>query len=552
MRSILSASILFLAVGVGFAGVLTDIEIKEVDGTTQIFISGDESFIYTDFTLTNPYRIVLDITGYSSLLPENSFTDVNRGNVKGIFLNRFEKGNFLRVVIELDTPLSYTISKDVHSLSLFLSSNTHSFSPWRASAVHPASSNPKSHSNPRSTPHTSKSTKNVEEPLISMDLENANILTVLRAFSEYTGQNIVADQDVKGTVTVRLRRVPWSQALDIILKSSGLARTYEDGIIRVAPAGKLESERIEEERKARELERLAPMETKVYTLEFATAKETKDPVSKMLSDRGTLEIDERTNSLVITDIQPVHEQVVDLLSILDSSTPQVEIIARIVEVNYDYVRELGVKWGVKDLRSEDLKATGEIDMEAVPGEDIAGAISFRLGSITDWATIATRISALEKEGKASLVSHPRISAVNHKPASVFAGKQIPITTIGAEGRVTTRYVSAGIGMEVTPHINSLEDITLDLVAELSEPDFAVTVGGLPTISTSKASSRMLLRNGQTVVLGGLKKVTEKETEIGVPILRHIPLLGNLFKRTGKTKEEREILIFVTPYIIKKI
>jgi len=151
-----------------------------------------------------------------------------------------------------------------------------------------------------------------------------------------------------------------------------------------------------------------------------------------------------------------------------------------------------------------------------------------------------------------VVSHPRISAVNHKAASVFAGKQIPITTIGAEGRVTTRYVSAGIGMDVTPHINSLEDITIDLSAELSEPDFAITVGGLPTISTSRANSRILLQNGETVVLGGLKKVTESEREIGVPILRHIPLLGNLFKRTGTTKEEREILIFVSPYIIKKI
>lgn len=547
MRSILSASILFLAAGVGFAGLLTDMEIKEVDGITQITLSADESFIYTDFTLTNPYRIVLDITGFSSLLQSDSFTDVKRGNVKGIFLNRFKKGNFLRVVIELEKPLSYTISKNTHRISLFLSSKTEPFSPWKASAIRPASSNP-GHSKPQLTSQTLKST---EEPMISMDLENANILTVLRAFSEYTGENIVADQEVKGTVTVRLRRVPWSQALDIILKSSGLARTYEDGIIRVAPAGKLETEVIEEERKARELEKLAPMRTKVYSLEFATCKETKDPASKMLSDRGTLEIDERTNSLVITDIESVHKQVGALLGILDSSTPQVEIIARIVEVNFDYVRELGVKWGIRELRSEDLQTTGEIDMEVVPGEDIAGAISFRMGSVTDWATLAARISALEKEGKASLVSHPRISAVNHKPASVFAGKQIPITTIGAEGRVTTRYVSAGIGMEVTPHINSLEDITLDLIAELSEPDFAITVGGLPTISTSKASSRMLLQNGETVVLGGLKKVYETEREIGVPVLRHIPLLGNLFKRTGKTKEEREILIFVTPYIIKK-
>nr|KXH70500.1 MAG: hypothetical protein AM324_10000 [Candidatus Thorarchaeota archaeon SMTZ1-83] len=547
MRSIVSAFILFLAAGVGFAGFLTDIEIEEVDGMTQIALLGDDTFLYTDFTLTNPYRIVVDITGFSSLLQNDYFADVNRGAVKGVSLNRFKKGNFLRVVIELEQPLSYTISRESHMLMLFLSSKTETFHQWRASSVR--SSNPGIHSKPNPTSRVSTS---AEEPLISMDLENANVLTVLRAFSEYAGENIVADQDVKGTVTVRLRRVPWSQALDIVLKSSGLARTYEDGIIRVAPTGKLEAERIEEERKARELERLAPMKTKVYTLEFAQCKEAKEPASRMLSERGTIEIDERTNSLVITDIETVHQQVVALLAVLDSSTPQVEIIARIVEVNFDYVRELGVKWGVKDLQSEDLQTTAEIDMEVVPGEEIAGAIAFRLGSITDWATIAAKISALEREGKASVVSHPRISAVNHKAASVFAGKQIPITTIGAEGRVTTRYVSAGIGMDVTPHINSLEDITIDLSAELSEPDFAITVGGLPTISTSRANSRILLQNGETVVLGGLKKVTESEREIGVPILRHIPLLGNLFKRTGTTKEEREILIFVSPYIIKKI
>jgi type IV pilus assembly protein PilQ len=547
MRSIICASILFLVAGTTFAGYLTEIEIEEVDGITRVTFSGDDSFIYTDFTLTDPYRIVMDVTGFASLLQGSNFADVGRGGVSGIFLNRFEKGNFLRIVTELDQPLSYTISEEANGLALFVSSKTGPFAPWKATGSQP-SSNP-GHSNPgKKTPVVEA----VQEPLVSMDLENANVLTVLRAFSEYAGRNIVADQDVKGTVTVRLRRVPWSQALDIILKSAGLARTYEDGIIRVAPTGKLETEKIEEERKARELERLTPMRTKVYTLEFATAKETKEPAQKMLSDRGTLEIDERTNSLVVTDIDPVHKEMISLLTILDSATPQVEIIARIVEVNYDYVREIGVKWGVSDLRSEDLHTTAEVDMPVVPGEDIAGAISFRLGSVTDWATVAASISALENEGKASLVSHPRISAVNHKAASVFAGKQIPITTIGAEGRVTTRYVSAGIGMNVTPHINSLDDITLDLTAELSEPDFAITVGGLPTISTSKANSRVLLQNGETVVLGGLKKVTESDRVIGVPIIRHIPLLGNLFKRTGKTKEEREILIFVTPYIIKKV
>lgn len=540
-KVIIFALFIFLVAQSSFTGEITDIEVKKVKGTTQVIFYGDDPFIYVDFVLTNPYRIVLDLTGYDAVIKGDYFSNVNRGGIESISFSRFKQRNFFRVVIALREHLPYSIYKEGSNLVVSLPLKGESFEPWRVS---------------QEIPHSAQVNlglipDNPRVKLISLDLENAKILTVLRAFSEYTGRNIVADQEVTGNVTVSLKRVPWTRAFDIILKSVGLARTEVAGIIRVAPAAKLQQEKIDRERRARELEGLKPLQTNVYKLEFATAGEASGPLNRMLSKRGSIETDTRTNSLVITDIDEVHSRLAQLIKILDSPTPQVEIVTRIVEVNTDFIRDLGVSWGASQLRSDALQTTAEISVPEAGTYDLAsGAISFRLGTITNWAVIASRIAAYEREGKASVVSNPRISAVNHQQATVFAGKQLPITTVGAEGRVTTVYVTAGITMTVTPHINSLDDVTLELSSEVSEPDFINMVGGLPTITTSRANTKVLLHNGETAVLGGLKKSKVLESETGPPILRHIPLIGNLFKTTGKSVEEREILIFVTPYILK--
>jgi type IV pilus assembly protein PilQ len=382
---------------------------------------------------------------------------------------------------------------------------------------------------------------------VSLDLEEADVLTVLRALSDYAGHNIVVSSEVKGTVTVRLHNVAWSHALDEICKVTGLSYIVENNIIRVAPPAKLKSEEEERLKGDKAIELLQPLVTRVYKLEFATAGEMRAPLGKMLSEKGTLEVEPRTNSLVVTDIASKQKQMADLVRILDSSTPQVEITCRIVEANLDAARNLGISWSADNLQLKGI-AGSDIRVEAPTTE--LPVVSFNVGTITSWASLEASIDAIEREAKGKALANPRIMATNNKEAEIFAGKKIPISTRDQAGNVIAQYIEAGISMKIVPHINSLEDITLDLTGEVSEPDLANLVQGLPLITTNKAQTRVLLRDGATVVLGGLKKTNQMESERGVPVLRSIPLLGALFKSRAVTAEDREILIFVTPHLVK--
>jgi type IV pilus assembly protein PilQ len=554
-----SAAVLFLVLVSGTPGLtyqVIDLEVRPTSEGTVVRIDANEPIQEKVYSLSRPERIVVDCGGGVHLAPPRAY-DVNRGGIARIVTSQLEvNGGAARAVIELSQPSSYSVRREGSHLDILLAGTDVQFTSWalsrdfatsHAGSPVPAQVVDVSGQPGARSPAAAGSSRNLPSKPVSLDLEEADVLTVLRALSDYAGHNIVVSSEVKGTVTVRLHNVAWSHALDEICKVTGLSYIVENNIIRVAPPAKLKSEEEERLKGDKAIELLQPLVTRVYKLEFATAGEMRAPLGKMLSEKGTLEVEPRTNSLVVTDIASKQKQMADLVRILDSSTPQVEITCRIVEANLDAARNLGISWSADNLQLKGI-AGSDIRVEAPTTE--LPVVSFNVGTITSWASLEASIDAIEREAKGKALANPRIMATNNKEAEIFAGKKIPISTRDQAGNVIAQYIEAGISMKIVPHINSLEDITLDLTGEVSEPDLANLVQGLPLITTNKAQTRVLLRDGATVVLGGLKKTNQMESERGVPVLRSIPLLGALFKSRAVTAEDREILIFVTPHLVK--
>ncbi len=384
---------------------------------------------------------------------------------------------------------------------------------------------------------------------VSLDIQGADIYTVLRSISEYAGVNIVMGYDVRQSVkkplSFHLESVPWGEALEMVLRSAHLWYREENGIIRVDTEENLRKEELDAGNAARQMEEVMPLTTRIVQVVYANAGELKTSVEKAMSRRGLIEVDERTNSLVVTDIPNRVEAAVEMIQHLDSQTPQVEIVAKLVDVDARYSRDLGILWAAGGLHS------GSASAEATAGSnsviDPSGAVKF--GLVKSWGTVSAMLSALEQQNKANIISNPRITTVNNREARILVGKKIPLIVLDEAGNAVTQLTTIGIALRVTPHINDNNRITLDLHPEVSDLASQATVQGGVIINTSEADTRVMVDNGQTAVIGGLIRSNTATVNRGVPVLKDIPVLGGLFRGTSEVKEKRELLIFVTPRII---
>lgn len=381
---------------------------------------------------------------------------------------------------------------------------------------------------------------------IDIDVQNASTSSVLRMFSEFSGRNIVAGPEVNGKITAKLSGVPWLQALDTVLRTNGYGWEEMGQVIRVSTLEKLNNERLNEEVLERKREEFVPLETSIFRVSYAKADEMKDPLEILLSSRGEIETDERTNALVITDIPNRVARVREMAQILDYKTPQVEINAKLVDVDARTIRNLGIDWSVTGLNKGDGNVDYFVNAADVPAP--VGVVSGGLSG-TD-ADFSATIEMLERQDKAEIISNPRITTADNKEARIIVGKKIPLVVADESGNAITQLTTIGIKLTVIPHINQDDRITLDLTPEVSDLSAQATVQGGIVIVTSEASTRVIVANGQTAVIGGLIRTNESTVDSGVPVLMDIPVLGNLFKNSNKVKEERELLIFVTPKIIR--
>ncbi len=428
--------------------------------------------------------------------------------------------------------------------------------------------------------HEVESHKKYVGQRISLDFKDADLANVFRILAEVSNLNIITTDDVKGRVSVRLINVPWDQALDIVLKSKALGATHEGNILRIAPLSSLRAEDKARLDSKKEVEKLkASLEGVIETIpvNYSKASDLKGKVTDLLSEGGKIQVDDRTNVIIIRDLRKNVEDVKALVAKLDSATPQVLIEARIVEVDTSFTRELGVQWGgsYKSEGSTKFGATGIQDTSGafIPGQTLTNSKDFTastvppnyavnlpaavglgsgggiaFGILSDSVRLDLSLSALEASGKGKVVSSPRVVTIDNKEAMIEQGTQIPYSTVSASG-TNVQFVDATLSLKVTPHITPEGSVIMKLEAKNDSPG-ETGASGQPAINKKKATTEVLVRDGETAVIGGILQVTRKEDQQAVPWLSKIPILWFFFKHDTTQSSNRELLIFVTPKILK--
>jgi type IV pilus assembly protein PilQ len=514
-----------------FATTVKSVSMKEAGSATQVIIEADAPINYHDFTLESPDRIVVDCPGSQLGFSERTWSGREGSSIKTVRASEMGWGKEAgaRIVVDLSQASSYALSSVGNNLVLAVEV-----------PQTPASKEP-------TMPAESDRMQPTDGRRMSLDVQGADIQTVLRSLSEFSGKNIVASKEVKGEVTLRLRNVAWRHALDIVLKSQGLGMVETGQTILVSNLDTLRKEEMDRRTAERSQEELLPLETRILPVNYANSKEMARSVEKTLTKRGHIEVDDRSNSLIVTDIADRLDQVDAMVRNLDTRTPQVEIVARLVDVDVSSTRDLGIQWGVHNLDLFDAGVSENVDINAADVTNPAALA--RIGTIKSFASIDARLLALETQNKANIISNPRITTVNNREASVVVGKQIPLIVQDFAGNAVTQLTTIGIKLNVTPHINTGNRITMDVHPEVSDLASQATVQGGIIINTTMADTRVMVNDGETAVIGGLIRSNESTTKRGVPVLMDVPLLGNLFRSNSTTKQKRELLIFVTPKIL---
>jgi len=404
---------------------------------------------------------------------------------------------------------------------------------------------------------------------ISLDFQDADIVPIFRLLADISGYNIVVDPNVKGRLTMKLVNVPWDQALDLICKTFYLGKAVEGNIIRIAPLSVFAKES-EEKAKAKEAEAKAePLETRFFSISYADVSVVEKAIkdSKVLTARGSISVDKRTSSMTIKDVPSVFPQVENILATLDKPTPQVLIEARIVEVNTSDTRDLGIQWGLRLSATNTLTSIGGLSglgtgpftggnylVDFPSGASKGSGSGFTFGILNPAKTMGLdlQLSALETAGKGKIISNPKIMTVDNAEAKISQGDSIPIRKLTTEGTISTEYKDFTLELGVTPHIAPDKTIALTIKTKKEEPDWSHTSPeGAPASKKKEANTNVIIRDGETVVIGGVFKTSRQDTETGVPGLMRIPVLGWLFKDRKTIDETSEMLIFITPRIVEK-
>ena len=413
---------------------------------------------------------------------------------------------------------------------------------------------------------------------ISLDLQDADLVNVMRLFAEVANLNIILAPDVHGKVTVRMVNIPWDQAMDIILKMNGLGYLLEDNVLRIASVSALTKEAEEELRSKETKKKAEDLVTRIVPINYSTASVIEGTIKKSLSPRGETVTDARTNTLIVKDIARNVDEVVSLIKLLDKPIPQIMIEARIVQANTNFSKQVGVQWGGKFnadaahgnptglVFPNSIAATGGPSMGATPSGNGnflvnmpaaagagtgGGAIGLTFGSINKSLNLDLVLSALESTGEGKVISSPRVSALDNKEAKIEQGVSIPFSTTSAGG-TQIQFVDAKLSLVVTPHATPDNKIFLKIQATKNAPDTSLLgASGQPSIAKAEATTEILLADGETAVIGGILILEKNDSYVKVPFFGDIPLIGWLFKTKTNTETKQELLIFVTPRLVKQ-
>lgn len=556
-------------------GPVTEVTITPMATQTSVLIAVDGDVTFRDFTMEGPYRLVVDVIGADHALPADDFGTVDRGGIISIRSSQYSE-DVVRMVFVLDRPLAYSVVPDSRGLRIALDNPVGDFEPWSSGAATRPAFDPASLLPAAQAAAAPVVPQAQEARRISVTWTEAPINDVLLAFAAFSGKSIVPGSNVTGFVTADINDQPWDIALRTILQGQGLAGEEDEyGIIRVDNISDLNDR-----------EAIEQLVTRPYRISFGTATEQATAITPLLTERGSVTTSQATNTLIVSDIQRVQDAIEDLLMQLDIETPQVSISAKIIFVNRTDLDELGVTYELKDSRGNqfntlsggaaDLDGDGTLEVVdqgtsvvALGGNSVAalGNATARVASPTlqlltslvlGRHQLIGFIDALESVQLSDVEANPQVTVLDNQLADLLVGELTPIRTIdagagaGGGGGFPTAQVEqqeTGIKLQATPHVTADGHILLEVLAERSAAELADSDAGF-IFRTQRAETRVLVQDGETVVIGGLTQTERTEAVSGIPLLMDLPLIGGLFKTRREQEIQRDLIILVTPTIVR--
>jgi type IV pilus secretin PilQ/predicted competence protein len=589
---------------------LKDVQVSSHPDRVDVVADLTEHTLSHVFVLNDPLRLVVDL--HNTLYTRKATNyDVNQLGVEKVRTAQFQMGDpytITRMVFDLTKPQLYSVNTQGNQLVIsFFDKQEGSIPPNP-----PAPTAPKPVTEPKTQPAPNV-TKELPPPVVdikpaaaqdpeeteqvsqfqprtltgqqqkyqgealSFKFHDADLQAVVFYLAEFAGLNVTFDPGVTGIVSVNLVDVPWDQALDLILKQNKMGKVIEGNVLRIAPMSVLTREREELLRLEESQELSGPLVTRTFWLSYSRAPDVQALLTSKISNRGEIIIDNRTNTLTITDVEDRMDIIMSMIDVFDTPTPQVSIEARIVEATSTFIRNLGVQWGFQSVQDpyygnqtalqfpNKVLVDGAIIPQGIVTKGIAGplggyainlpapafstAAGISFANVLDTFRLDMALTALETSGSGKIISAPKITTQNNQEANIVQGRQIPVQTV-ANFTVTTRYVNAALELRATPQITAEGTIIMYISIQNNAADFANLVNGIPPITTQSAQTTVMVPDGGTTVIGGIYRTEDSITREKVPLLHKIPVLGNLFKSFARTKQNRELLIFITPRIIK--
>jgi len=574
----------------GPSTVIRDLSVTRRGTATAVSLvgSGPLTAMSVEAAKDNPRRLVLSFANVTAALANT--TNVGQGPVDRVSIGLDPKTPLVtQVVMELSRTAPYRLepSTDGQTLTVVFDDPA-----ANAAAVLPAS--PRAAPAPRvaapiaqapagtpaqalpaaapgQAPAGAPDTGRYTGHPVSLDFAGSDLRAVLRTFSEISGLNVVIDPSITGTVDLKLTDVPWDQALEIILRANKLGYALEGTVVRIAPLSVLADEEAQRRKLSEEQALAGELRVLSRPLSYARAADLRQMVTQtVLSQRGSVQTDERTNTIIINDLPDRLTRAADLLATLDVPQPQVEIEARIVQTTREFARSLGVQWGFTGQAATALGNTLPLafpNQGAVSGrtgapdgggngvgnvvnlgvQGASSAIGLAMGSVNGAVNLDVALTALERQGQGRILSTPRVSTQNNIAAEITQGIQIPLQTV-ANNTVTVTFRDAALTLKVTPQITAANTVIMAITVENSAPDFSRAINNIPPIDTQRAVTQVLVSDGETTVIGGIYVSRQQAAQDRTPGLYRLPLLGWLFKRDTLADESRELLIFITPRI----
>jgi len=549
------------------AGSVTEVTITPMESQTSVFIAIDGDVQYRDFTMEGPHRLVIDLMGARHALPRGEFTEVNRGGIRSVRSSQYSE-DVVRVVFVLEDARGYTIISEGRGLRITLQNPSGDFEPWSSGVYAP----PAPTAAPVAVPVRQEQS---QARRISVTWTQAPINDVLLAFAAFSGTSIVPGANVAGFVTADINDQPWDVALSTILSGQGLVASEDDyGIIRVDNITDLNDR-----------EEIEPILTQAHRISFATATEVQAAVQPLLTARGQATVNAGTNTLIVSDIARVQNAIASLLREVDIETPQVSIQAKLIFVNRTNLDEFGVTYELKDSRGNQINALSsglaDTDGDGVPEVQQQGEATILLGgnSVAALGNASARVAgpslqlltslvmgrhtligfidALTSVNMSDIEASPQVTVLDNQQAVIHVGELTPIRTIDAGGgaggnQFPTAQVEqqqTGVILTATPHVTADGHILLELEAERSAAELAPSDAGF-IFRTQRAQTRVLVRDGETVVIAGLTQSERTEAETGIPLLQDLPIIGRLFQVVRQQEIQQDLIILVTPNIIR--